>query len=128
MTKSELIAALKDLSEKLGRPLSTEGNVAELEARLAEAQAEAGLLDDEQDGEIITQNHPQKESDQNHAPASSSGSGDRRFIRVLHALDVFHYPAGRSLAVRAIIQPGEVIELSTDDAAACIAAGHAEDA
>ena len=102
--------------------------MADLEARLAEAQAEAELLDDEQDGEIITQNHPQKESDQNHAPASSSGSGDRRFIRVLHALDVFHYPAGCSAAVRSIVQPGEIIEVSAGDAGSCVAAGHAEEA
>lgn len=128
MTKAELVAALNALSEKLGRPLSTEGNVADLEARLAEAQAEAELLDDEQNDEPITQAARQNSPAQKNEPSASSDSGDRHSIRVLHAMDVFHYPAGRDVAVRAIVQPGDVIEVSAEDAADCVAAGHAEDA
>lgn len=128
MTKPELIAALNALSEKLGRPLSTEGNVADLEARLAEAQAEAELLDDEQNDEPVTRTVRQNAPAQKNELSPSSGSGDRHCIRVLHAMDVFHYPAGRSVAVRAIVQPGDVIEVSAEDAADCVAAGHAEDA
>lgn len=128
MTKPELIAALNALSEKLGRPLSTEGNVADLEARLAEAQAEAELLDDEQNDEPITQAVRQNAPAHKNEPSTSSDSGDRHSIRVLHAMDVFHYPAGRDVAVRAIVQPGDVIEVSAKDAADCVAAGHAEDA
>lgn len=134
MTKPELIAALNALSEKLGRPLSTEGNVADLEARLAEAQAEAELLDDEQGDDAIMQTGLQNEATPRKSDTSSrkmpkpSLSDERRFIRVLHAMDVFHYPAGRNMAVRAIVQPGDVIEVSAEDAADCVAAGHAEDA
>ncbi|EKS7425979.1 hypothetical protein QCK43_000713 [Enterobacter cancerogenus] len=128
MTKPELIAALTALSEKLGRPLSTEGNVADLEARLAEAQAEAELLDDEQNDEPVIHTVRQNAVAQKNEPSTSSGSGDRRYIRVLHAMDVFHYPAGRDVAVRAIVQPGEVIEVSAEDAADCVAAGYAEEA
>ncbi|ELE9728668.1 hypothetical protein RM407_002316 [Enterobacter kobei] len=128
MTKPELIAALNALSEKLGRPLSTEGNVADLEARLAEAQAEAELLDDEHNDEPLTQTVSKNEPAQKKDLSTSSDPGDRRFIRVLHALDVFHYPAGCDVAVRAIVQPGEVIEVSAEDAADCMTAGHAEDA
>lgn len=128
MTKPELIAALNALSEKLGRPLSTEGNVADLEARLAEAQEEAELLDDEQNDEPVTRTVHQNAPAQKNGPSASSDSGDRHCIRVLHAMDVFHYPAGRSVAVRAIVQPGDVIEVNAEDAADCVAAGHAEDA
>ena len=134
MTKAELVTALNALSEKLGRPLSTEGNVADLEARLAEAQAEAELLDDEQGDDAIMQTGFQNEATSQKSETGldkmpkSSLSDEHRFIRVLHAMDVFHYPAGRRVAVRAIVQPGEIIAVSADDAADCVAAGHAEDA
>jgi hypothetical protein len=128
MTKPELVAALNALSETLGRKLSTEGNVADLEARLAEAQAEAELLADEHNDEPITRTISESEPAQKKELSTSSDSGDRRFIRVLHALDVFHYPAGCSAAVRSIVQPGEIIEVSAGDAGSCVAAGHAEEA
>jgi hypothetical protein len=102
--------------------------VAELEARLAEAQAEAELLDDEQNDEPVIQTIRQNAVAQKNEPSTSSGSGDRRYIRVLHTMDVFHYPAGCDVAVRAIVQPGEVIEVSAEDAADCVAAGDAEEA
>lgn len=134
MTKPELIAALNALSEKLGRTLSTEGNVADLEARLAEAQAEAELLDDEHGDDAITQTGLQNEATRQKSETGPrkmpkpSLPDERRCIRVLHAMDVFHYPAGRNVAVRSVVQPGEVIEVSAEDAADCVAVGHAEEA
>ncbi|NEG58192.1 DNA-packaging protein FI [Pantoea agglomerans] len=126
MTKPELIAALSGMSETLGRTLSTEGTVPELEARLAEAQAEAALLDDEITDDADAPATPSDSvADTDPAPAAA---GDRRRIRVLHAMDVFHYPANGSVARRAIIQPGQVIDVSAADAAGCVLAGYAEDA
>lgn len=139
MNKPELIAALNEVSGKLGRELRTEGSNNELQARLDEALAELKLLEEDEeeprDTDTFSADNAENREANDAGLAEPDFRDDFRRIHLLVTLDIFYYQPAKSRKfpelinkVRGIIGPGEIILVSAEEAALQISLGRAEPA
>ncbi|WP_234262262.1 DNA-packaging protein FI [Klebsiella aerogenes] len=140
MNKPELIAALNEVSGKLGRELRTEGSNNELQARLDEALAELKLLEEEgeeeenlRDTDTFGADSAENRNTDDAGLPESGARDDLRQIRLLATMDIFHYQSAKSRKdpalmqkLRSIISPGEVILVTDEEAELQISLGRAE--
>lgn len=130
MGKPELIAQLKALSEALGRELSLDGTVDQLQARIAEAENELALLNEgaEEGSDELQARIAAAESElsaQGGDKKSGTGTEDntlplRRKIKLLTTLHVLHYPQGKNLAVAEVVVAGSTVIVDSTEAALLI--------
>jgi hypothetical protein len=141
MNKSDLIAALNELSGKLGRELSTEGTNEVLQARFNEAQAELEMLQEPTiDDEVSLQQTvladkpsatplPGPDAD---GPAPKAAQAR---IQLKRTLDIWHYKKGGNKRrpdevkrVREIVPTGRIITVDAEEAALQVAEKNADEA
>ncbi|MDN8599020.1 DNA-packaging protein FI [Citrobacter sp. S2-9] len=142
MNKAELVARLKELSQKLGRDLSTEGANDVLESRVKEAEAELALLNDDGESSEYTStddNAGSKETENGTAGITSlpqskvdeESNVTRRRVKLYRTLDIWHHKKGvdrrnpnKVVHVREIVSEGEEIDVDADEAAYIIREEH----
>ena len=129
--KDKLIAMLKELSDKLGRELSTDGTAAELQARIDQAQVELSMLNDDDDSD--NDDDLPSTDDQDDELADNVRIPTRRNIKLRKTLDIWHYKKGADKRkpkevkrVREIVASGKIICVDTDEGALQIAMENAD--
>lgn len=140
MNKPELIAALNDVSGKLGRELRTEGSNSELQARLDEALVELKLLEEEggeedtlRDTDTFGADGAENRDTNETGLTKPDVRDDLRQICLLTTMDIFYYQSAKSRKdpalmqkLRGVIGPGSIILVSAEEAELQISLGHAE--
>lgn len=151
MGKPDLIERLNELSKLLGRELSTDGNVGELEQRIKEAETELTLLEDNSSeggeggegdnpltGEFIqgevtisgvsASDTPEAPVEPTETPVSNVS---RRRVKLAFTLDIWHYKKNvdrhnpnKVVRLREIVPAGADILVDSDEAAEIIADGN----
>lgn len=139
MNKPELIAALNELSGKLGRELRTEGSNAELQARLDEGLVELSMLEDgdTEAGHSDTFGGDAIDSDPADTTLAEAADGSvlpdhLRQFRLLTTMHIRHYQPrekvllGTYRCISSIVRKDSVVLISPEDADVLVSLGYAE--